>query len=180
MIPDSLFPPPQSPCFVLFRVLVSPFSESRFFFLRVHSPSSPSSSFISKSSPILLRVPLPSSPIPVPVLSRPLSSSRSPLPSSPSSPLLLRAKENSGTTRSRPAVLGCGVVSSKMEHDSFISRSSTVCSRSACKLQSGCSCSPTASRYGRKCIDSLQCQASSNCTSSSRQMKIPCLPLFFI
>ena len=53
MIPDSLFSPPQSPFPVLLKVLVSPFSKSRFFFLRVHFPSSPSSFFLSKFSPVL-------------------------------------------------------------------------------------------------------------------------------
>ena len=72
-------------------------------------------------------------------------------------------------------------------HDFFFSlatkttlRSSTVCSRSACTLQIGCSCSPSVSPSCRKYIDSLQCQARSDCTSSSRRMKSPCFPLCFI
>lgn len=79
MIPDSLF--------FLLKVPFSSFSE--FLFCPVPSPCfvlSESSSFISKSSPLLLRVPSPS-PIPVPVLLsilfRPLSSS----------PILLAAKK---------------------------------------------------------------------------------------
>ena len=110
MIHDSLFSPSQSPVFVLFRVLVSPSSKSRFRSLKV-----PFSSHLK-----VLSHPPPS---PAPVLSdsrdRPLPSSQSPLPSSQIPvPVLFpppRAKENSGTTRSRPAVR-C-VVSSKMEHD---------------------------------------------------------------
>ena len=97
MIPDSLFRPPQSPVFVLFRVLVSPFSKSRFFFLKVLFSSSPSSCLLSKSSPVLSKSSVISNPRSPPpkVLSHPLR----PLPSS-SKP------KNSGTTRSRPAVRG--------------------------------------------------------------------------
>ena len=121
MIPDSLFFPPQSPVFFLLRVpfLLSPSpvsssSEYRFHptskslfrpgqspvFLPPQSPhrplpSSSSSFFLSKFSHILSD----SRFSPLQVLSHPLR----PLP------LLLQAKENSGTTRSRPAVLGwCG------------------------------------------------------------------------
>ena len=94
MIPDSLFSSPQSQCFFLLKVQFSPFSEFRF---------------------------LPSkSPVPIlSVLFQPLSSSSfllskshsRPLPSSfvLSHPTPPRIIENSGTTRSRPAVLGlCG------------------------------------------------------------------------
>lgn len=90
MIPDSIFYPTQSPCFVLLKVLVSPFSKSWFSF-SIRVQFSPSYSFLSKSSSPPLRVLFPSSPSPVPVLSesrshplRPLSSSQSPLPSSTS------------------------------------------------------------------------------------------------
>lgn len=68
MIPDSLFSPPQSLCFVLFKVLVSSCSESRS--LPVQSPV-----FLPPQSHVpVLFIPL-----------RPLSSSRSPLPILPDS-----------------------------------------------------------------------------------------------
>ena len=108
MIPDSLFSPSQSPCFVLLKVHVS-------------HPQSPvpvlseSSFLLSKSSPLLLQVPFPSSPSPVPILSESRSRPLRPLKvlSHPPPP----SKENSGTTRSRPAVIV--VVSSKMEYIRF-------------------------------------------------------------
>ena len=148
MIPDSIFLPPQSLVFVsskslfrssqslgfvLFRVIVSPSSKSRFLpslsvpFLPLRPLSSS-----SKSSPLLLRVPCPSSP-----------SSQSPLPSSdsrsrplhplPSSFALSHSssskpKKTAERHEAVPPFL-VGVVSSKMEHDSFTSCSSTVCSR---------------------------------------------------
>lgn len=83
MIHDVLFSPPQSPCFVLLKVLVSSFSKSRF--RPVQSPVSSSS---SKSSPIL-RVPFPSSSKSSPILpdsrSRPLRVLFHPLRPLPSS-----------------------------------------------------------------------------------------------
>ena len=114
--------------------------DSRFpFFLSSKSRFRPSQSLVSSFSESLfsfslwvpfsshLKVPFPSSLIPLSSSQSPLPSSdsrsrppRVPLPSSPSSfllsessPILLQAKENSGTTRSRPAVR---VVRSKMEH----------------------------------------------------------------
>ena len=79
MIHDVLFPPPKSPVFVLFRVLVS--SSSKSMLHPVQSPvssSSKSSSILSKSSPLLfLRVPF--------LSLRPLLSSQSPLTSSSNS-----------------------------------------------------------------------------------------------
>ena len=99
MIPDSLFSPPQSPFFFLLRVPFS--SSSKSLFLPSPSPVPP------------LRVPLPTLQfifLPLKVLSHPprfpFQSSPSPLPSSSSSLLLFLASKNSGTTRSRPAVLG--------------------------------------------------------------------------
>lgn len=170
MIPDSLFSPSQSPVSVLLR----------FPFLLPQSPvSSPSqsplpSSFVlfpilSDSRFDLLKVLFP----PLQILFQSSSNLRSiPLPSS-SEP-----KKTAERHEAVPPFLV--VVRSKMEHDSFISRSSIVCSRTACTLRSGCVFSPTASRSWSKCNGSLQCQARSDCTSSSKRMKIPCLPLFFI
>ena len=113
MIPDSLFSPPQSPIFVLLKVLV-PFS-SKSLFRPVPSPVAHPPIPLSSS-----QSPLPSSPIPVSVLFHHLKvlspPPRFPFPSSPL--LFLRAKGNSGTTRSRPAVR---VVRSKMEHCLFLS-----------------------------------------------------------
>ena len=133
MIPDSLFSPPQRPFFFssksLFRPPQSPvfdLSKSRFFFLRVHFPSSPSSFLLSKSSPILpdsrshpLR-PLPSSqsPLPSSYESRsrpprfPFSSSPIPLPSS-SEP-----KKTAERHEAVPPFSWWLVVGSKTEHSS--------------------------------------------------------------
>ena len=117
----SWFCPVPSPCFSLFKVSfsssspspVSVLSESRFRPLRVQCPSSPSSSVLSKSSPVLLKSPCPSSPIPVPVLSILCHSSQSPLPSSSSSQ---KRKQRNDTKPSRRSWFG--VVGSKMEHSS--------------------------------------------------------------
>lgn len=83
MIPDSLFSPPQSPCFVLLKVPFSSSSEPRFFFLKV--PFSPFPD--SRSHPLRplssSQSPLPSSPIPVSILSVLFLPPPSPLPSSP-------------------------------------------------------------------------------------------------
>ena len=97
MIPDSLFSPPKSSVFALLRVIVLSCSESLFLPLKVPFPSSPSSSVLSKSSPLL-----------------PDSRSR-PLPSSSSEP-----KETAERHEAVPPFL-VGVVCSKMEHDSFTS-----------------------------------------------------------
>lgn len=78
MIPDSLFSPSQSPCFFFSKSLFLPSQSPVFFLFKVLSH-------------------------PLEVLFPPL---KFPFPSSPL--LFLRAKENSGTTRSRPAV--CVVV----------------------------------------------------------------------
>ena len=91
MIPDSLFSPPQSPVFFLLESLV----------------------FILSLNPVpVLSVLF----LHLEVLSHPPRSPRSPgfVLSPPPPP---RSKENSGTTRSRPAVRV--VVSSKMEHIMF-------------------------------------------------------------
>ena len=113
MIPDSLFSPPISPCFVLLKVLVSSCSKSLF-----HPVQSPVPVLFRVPFSSLLKATFPSSSflsvlfLPLEVLSPP---PRFPFPSSP---LFLRAKENSGTTRSRPAVHV--VVRSKMEHCSAL------------------------------------------------------------
>ena len=53
MIPDFLFSSPQSQGFFLLKDLVLSCSESLFLPLKVPFPSSPSSSVLSKSSPLL-------------------------------------------------------------------------------------------------------------------------------
>ena len=74
--------------FDLLKVLVSPFSKFRFFLLRVHFPSSPSSSFLPDSRSRPLR-PLPSSQSPLPSSSESRSHPlRFTFPSSSSSPIL--------------------------------------------------------------------------------------------
>lgn len=114
MIHDSLFSPPQSPCFVLLKVLVSPSSKSLFrpgqspvflppqspwfLLLKVTCPSSPIPVSSSPSSFVLLQVLSPPPRFTFPSSPSPLPSSQSPLPSSS------KPKKNSGTTRSRPAV----------------------------------------------------------------------------
>lgn len=94
MIPDSLFSPPQSPFFSLLKVLVSPSQSPCVLF-----PSSPSSFFLSKSSPILF------------VLSPPPQSQKTAERPEAVPPFLV------------------GVVCSKMEHDSFLVRPQTAVAR---------------------------------------------------
>ena len=106
----SLFHPSQSLGFVLFRVLVSPSSKSRSLsslsvpFLPLRPLPSSQSPLPSSSESRFFRLkvlsPPPPPPSPVPILSESSSLLFRPLPSS-SEP-----KKNSGTTRSRPAVLG--------------------------------------------------------------------------
>ena len=156
MIPDSLFSPSPSPVFVLLRVLVSSFSESLFRPLKVLFPPlqilfqsfSESRSRPLPSSSVLLKVLSPPPPIPVPILSvlfPPLKvlshPPRFPFPSSTSpapiisvlfpplrvlSPLpSSQRKQRNGTKPSRRSR------GSFQNGTLFISRSSTVCSRSA-------------------------------------------------
>ena len=150
MIPDSLFLPFSKSLFLPSQSPVSPFSKS--LFRPVQSPV-----------PVLsvLFLPLSSSPI---------------LPDSRSRPLPSSSKPKKTAERHEAVPPFLAVVGSKMEHDSFTYRSSTVCSRTACKLGSGCSYQPTASRSCRKCIGSLQCQARNDYTSSSTRKKSPCHP----
>ena len=115
---SPVFLPPQSPCFVLFRAT----------FLLPQSPLPSSSSSDSRSHPLRVLFhhspsPLPSSPIHVPILSESSSVLFRPLPSS-SEP-----KKTAERHEAVPPFLV--VVCSKMEHSSFISCSSTVCSRTA-------------------------------------------------
>lgn len=99
MIPDSLFSSSQSPCFSLLKVPFSSFSQCPV-------SSSPSSSILSKSSPILLKFPFPSSPIPVPILPvlfHPLKVLSPPLPR-------IIEKQRNDPKPSRRSWLWCGVV----------------------------------------------------------------------
>ena len=133
MIPDSLFSSPQSPFFVILKVLVSSCSEPLF-----RPGQSPVSSSHLKVLSVLFRPlrplsssqsPPPSSPIPVPILSDSRSHPLHPIPSS-QSPLPSSSSHHRKTAERHEAVppflvVGC----SKMEHDPFTSCSSTVCSR---------------------------------------------------